>query len=350
MPAPADKSFFGQTFFGNPSTVRVLEEMIGGKRMAQTLLLSGPEGVGKATLARRFAAHLLGDAGKIEQDDLSLAANRDLMEDREKWPAEKRNEDPLLFSSHPDFITFAPDGPLRQISIQQMRVLKERASLKPLKGAWRVFLIDGIDRANEQAANSLLKTLEEPPSHLMIIATARNPYDLLPTIRSRVVSFAMARLNEEEMRGFMASRNLNEPERRSFLAEGCPGRAVMLDLEVYDRRREAMLALLKVARGQAQYGTWLKYCDSIAARRGESLQDYVEVLYILLEDVLRLAHNAGPIRNQDVRRELSELAQGVTFPWVRAALGRADDMLRLARRNIQKALALDAFATALRAS
>ena len=138
--------------------------MIRRGRIAQTILLSGPEGAGKATLARRFAARLLGDPAKIEQDDLSLEANAAIIADREKWTADKRNEDPLFFSSHPDFLTFAPDGPLRQITIPQMRLLKDRAPLKPLKGDWRVFLIDQIDRANEQAANSLLKTLEEPPA------------------------------------------------------------------------------------------------------------------------------------------------------------------------------------------
>ena len=78
-------------------------------------------------LARRFGARLLGGAEKIEQDDLSLAHNTAIVASREKWPAEKRNEDPLLFSSHPDFVSFPPDGPLRQISIPQMRRLKESA-------------------------------------------------------------------------------------------------------------------------------------------------------------------------------------------------------------------------------
>src|SRR5580692_5458318 len=219
--------------------------MIRGQRITQTLLFSGPEGVGKATLARRFGAALLNDAHKIEQDDLSLESNAALITDREKWTSEKRNDDPLVFSSHPDFLTFAPDGPLRQLTIQQMRLLKERVQLKPLKGSWRVFLIDSIDRANEQAANSLLKTLEEPPSHLILILTARNPYDLLPTIRSRAVPFALSRLNDDEMRAFILARGLDQVERRTKLAEGSPGLAVSIDLESYDRRREAMLALLE---------------------------------------------------------------------------------------------------------
>ena len=105
------------------------------ERIPQTILLDGPEGVGKATLARRFAAAMVGrKPDKIEQDDLSLEANAETIAEREKWPSDKRNEDPLLFATHPDFLTFPPDGPLRQITIEQMRLLKERAQFKPL--AW----------------------------------------------------------------------------------------------------------------------------------------------------------------------------------------------------------------------
>lgn len=346
-------NFFGSSFFGNGNTVAALHEMAASGRIAQTLLLSGPEGVGKATLARRFAAELVkaessADAARIDQDDLSLDSNLQIIADREKWPSEKRNEDPLLFSSHPDFVTFPPDGPLRQISIQQMRLLKDRASLKPLKGSWRVFLIDGIDRANEQAANSLLKTLEEPPAHLVLIMTARNPYDLLPTIRSRAVPFALSRLTDEEMAAFAAARKLDHAERRLRLAEGCPGAAVAWDLETYDRRRDAMLALLRVASGLDPFGAWLKHSDSIAARRTEKLDSYLDVLYILLEDILRLNHGSGPLRNEDTRAQLQPLAARVSFDWLRAAVGRVDEMVHLLRRNIQKSIALDAFASALR--
>jgi DNA polymerase-3 subunit delta' len=338
------------TFFGNPAVAAALSDMIRLERIPQTMLLSGPEGVGKATLARGFAAELLQyGAPKIEQDDLSLESNATLIADREKWTADKRNEDPLVFGSHPDFLTFAPDGPLRQITIPQMRLLKERASLKPLKGSWRVFLIDGIDRANPQAANSLLKTLEEPPPHLILVLTARNPYDLLPTIRSRAVPFQLGRLREEDMRAFIQARNLDHPERRLSLAEGAPGLAVSIDLEAYDRRRTAMLALLKVAGGQAGFDTWLKHADSVGARRTEKLESYLEVLYSLLEDIVFLIH-ASPkaLRNNDVRSDLEALASGVDFDWLRRAIARVDELVELGRRNIQKSIAFDAFAASLR--
>ncbi len=322
--------------------------MIRGERIPQTLLLSGPEGLGKATLARRFGAMLLHDAHKIEQDDLSLEHNLAIIADREKWPADKRNDDPLYFASHPDFLTFAPDGPLRQITIQQMRFLKDRATLKPLKGDWRIFLIDRIDRANEQAANSLLKTLEEPPPHLILIMTASNPYDLLPTIRSRAVPLRLSRLSDDEMRAFIRARGLDHPDQRRALAEGSPGMALSLDLEAYERRRVAMLALLRVASGIDPFGAWLKHSDSIAARRTEKLDTYLDALYMLIEDVLRLANGVAKIRNEDIRADLEALARRVSFDWLRAITQHVDELIELVRRNIQKSIALDALAVEMR--
>src|SRR5579863_10495763 len=200
-----------ENFFGNAAAAGALEQALAQDRLSQTLLFAGPEGVGKATLARRIGARLLGHVDWIERDDLSMEHNRETIADREKWPAEKRNEDPLLFASHPDFLTFAPDGPLRQISIPQTRHLKELAQYLPHKGSRRVFLIDHVDRANDQAANSLLKTLEEPPDHLDLIMTAENGYDLLPTIRSRAVPFHFTPLAEEEMRAVVQARALDQP-------------------------------------------------------------------------------------------------------------------------------------------
>ena len=212
-----------ENIFGNRTAVETLETMLRDNRIPQTILLAGPEGIGKATLARRFAATLLPNGAVVEQDDLASEPNLEILADREKLTAEKRSDDPLCFATHSDFVSFPPDGPLRQISIQQMRLLKERAQFGPLKGPWRIFLIDHIDRANEQAANSLLKTLEEPPPYLILILTAENAYDLLPTIRSRVVQLPLSRLDDDEMKEFVKARGLDRPEQRIALASGSPG-------------------------------------------------------------------------------------------------------------------------------
>ncbi|MGD0199868.1 MAG: AAA family ATPase [Bryobacteraceae bacterium] len=334
-------------FLGNRAVQEALEQMIASERITQTLLLAGPEGVGKATLARRFAARLLGDPRKIEKDDLSRPENAASIAEREKWPADKRNEDPLLFASHPDFVTFAPDGPLRQITIPQMRLLKERAQFKPLRGAHRVFLIDQIDRANEQAANSLLKTLEEPPEHLILFLTAANPYDLLPTIRSRAVWLPLAPLGAEEMREFVSARGLEDAERRIALARGSPGVAISLDLEAYDRRRAVMLTLLEVASGASPFEEWV-LCAESAASRQEKLEALLRTLYGLLEDVLVLEQGASGIRNADIRERLAAIARRVDYSWIRRAVGKVDELADFVRRNIQKNIALDALIVELR--
>ena len=337
-----------ENFHGNSAIAHVLFGMARQGRIPQTILLDGAEGVGKATLARRFAATLLGDAGKIEQDDLSLEHNTEIIADREKWPADKRNDDPLLFATHPDFITFAPDGPLRQITIEQMRLLKERAQFKPLHGNRRVFLIDHIDRANEQAANSLLKTLEEPPEHLILILTAENPSDLLPTIRSRAVFFHLGPLTLAEMQAFATERGLSDAGRRITLSAGSPGLAIAMDLDLYEERRSAMLKLLQAAAGRAPFAEWVKYAEAMSGRKQEKLDFFLNILYVLLEDVLLAAQKTGEIRNVDIRAEIEALASHVSFDWIRAAVKKVDELGELLRRNIQKTIALDALVVELR--
>jgi DNA polymerase-3 subunit delta' len=337
-----------EKFFGNSPTQTALLNMVRQDRVPQTLLLAGPQGVGKATLVRRFAAELLGESAKIERDDLSLADNVELLAEREKLPSDKRADDPLLFSTHPDFVTFPPDGPLRQISIQQMRLLKERSSFGPLKGQYRVFLIDHIDRANEQAANSLLKILEEPPRHLVMVMTAENFYDLLPTIRSRSLIFHLNPLSTDEMAAFARDRGWDPGERRVTLAAGCPGVAVTQDLEVWDVRRQRMLALLEVASGRAKFSAWVKHSETIAASKTEKIEYYLQVLYGLLGDLLLMRTGIAPRRNPDLASQLAPIAEKVTLPWIEKATARVDELVEFGRRNIQKGIALDAFAAEMR--
>ena len=337
-------------FYGNPHLAQTLTDAIEQGRIPQTILLSGPEGVGKATLARRFAAALVGDARKIDQDDLSLPANIDAIAEREKWTSDKRAEDPLLFSTHPDFVTFAPDGPLRQITIQQMRVLRERAQFKPLHGSRRVFLIDHLDRANEQSANSLLKVLEEPPEHLVIVGTAENLYDLLPTIRSRSIVFQLTRLPDSEMLEFARKRALPDAGLRVALAEGCPGMAVTLDLKQFRERRALLLAALECGAGLASFGDWVRQSESFSSRKTEKLEFHLKLAYGLLEDILRVAQRHPAAKHRDIADRITAISERVTFAWIERAVRYLDELVQMARRNIQKTAALDAFVVNLRTS
>ncbi len=337
-------------FFGNQSVARTLRQMIDGQRIPQTILLSGPEGVGKATLARRFAAALLGDSGKIERDDLSLTANLDVIEGREKWTSDKRGDDPLFFSTQPDFVTFAPDGPLRQLTIQQIRLFRERAQLKPLRGSHRVFLLDRLDHANEQSANSLLKVLEEPPDHLIIFATAENLYDLLPTIRSRSIVFPMARLSDSEMLEFSNSRHLDESLVRIALSEGCPGIAASLDLQQFRNRRALVLAALECGAGLTPFSAWVQQSETFGASKSEKLDFYMKPAYGLLEDILSGLYGRPAVKNRDVQERISKLSASVDLRWIERAISSFDELVLMVRRNIQKTPALDAMITNLRSS
>ena len=335
-------------FFGNSQVAGTLAQMVSGNRIPQTVLISGPEGIGKATLVRRFAASLVGDAAKIEQDDLSLPGNLELIEQREKWLAEKRSDDPLLFGSHPDFITFAPDGPLRQISIQQMRLLRERAQFKPLSGPYRIFLIDHLDRANEQSANSLLKVLEEPPEHLIIFATAENLYDLLPTIRSRAVVLQMGRLSDEEMAQFASALKIPEAETRIALSGGSPGIAATLDLDRFRERRALLMAAFECGAGLTQWQAWVQHSESFASRKSEKLDSYLKLAYGILEDVLNALYERPPDANRDIRQRIEALSARVDYRWVERAVYSVDELVLMVRRNIQKLAALDAMIINLR--
>jgi len=337
-----------ENFFGNRHVQTTLENMIERERIPQTLLFAGLEGLGKATLARRFAARLLGSPEKVEQDDLSLDDNVSAIAAREKLPADKRNDDPLFFGSHPDFLTFPPDGPMRQIGIPQMRLLKERAQFKPLHGDRRVFLIDQADRANEQAANSLLKTLEEPPAHLILIMTANNVYDLLPTIRSRSVLLNFSPLTNDDMKAFARARGLDDSERRLALSGGSPGIAASLDIELFQKRRNAMLALLKTGAGAAPYAAWLPVSETLGRSKSEKLELYLKLLYDLLRDLMLIGEANTAIRNVDLRAELTALSAKVSRPWLIHAVKSVDEIAGLLRRNIQKQIALDGLLMQLR--
>jgi len=103
-----------------------------------------------------------------------------------------------------------------------------------------------------------------------------------------------------------------------------------------------------VAAGRAPFGEWAKHAEAMAPRRQDKLDHFLGILYVLLEDILLLSQGAGEIRNIDIRRQLEDLAQHVSFQWMRSALKKTDELAELVRRNIQKSIALDALVVELR--
>ena len=355
------------SFLGNASIVASLRRLIAADRLPQTLLFAGPEGAGKATLARLVAAALnctgarAGGCGecapcrRILESDLFRPEHRELLAERAKLAPDKRRDNPLIISTYPEFLTFPPDGPLAQISIDQARRLREHAQFGPSTGRRRVFLIDHADRIDAPAANSLLKTLEEPPPYLTVILTAENAFDLLPTIRSRSVPFHFSRLAPDEMDRFLHGRSeVAAADRAKVLhwAQGSPGRSLSIDIATYEKRREAMLALLRAALQTSgdSFAGLLRYTESIGRSKQEGLEQQLDALYGLLHDLLRLQDGgeAVVLINEDIRKDLATLAKRTDFDWIARALAKVDELERLLRRNVQKQIALEALAVSLR--
>lgn len=351
-------------FIGNQALTGSLRRMLAEDRLPQTLLFAGPRGVGKATMARFLAAAAncsaqgpedfcgsCSSCRRILAADLSSKENRDLLAEREKMPASKRADAPLIVSTHPDFLTFPPDGPLRLIGIEQARQLRNAAQYNASEGRRRVFLIDEADRANDEAANSLLKTLEEPGPQLTIVLTAENPYELLPTIRSRSVPFYFSPLSVEEMQRFFEAREdlgVSDRERLASWAQGSPGRALEIDPDEYVERRRALLAMLETSLDAASFGHALAGTETLGRRAKEKLEALVEALHGLLSDILRLRHGVGRIINEDIRPGLESLAEKADFDWIVAASEGLEELALYRRRNIQKQIALEALTVRLR--
>ena len=338
--------------------------MVAEQRLPQTLLFAGPRGVGKATLARHLAAAMncpashagepCGECSNCRRTldaDLSKESYQKLFEERLKLPAAKRLENPLIVATHPDFLTFPPDGPLQMITIEQARRLREAAKFGPSEGKRRVFLVDQADRANEEAANSLLKTLEEPAESLTVILTAANPYELLPTIRSRSIPFYFGTLTPAEMQQFFDTRpefDQRQRERLAAWSDGSPGKALSLDAEEYTERRETMLALLRTALGTGSFAELLTHTENIGRKRQHKFGLLVDSAQGLLQDLVHLKVGSAGLINEDLREELQPMALRVTFNWVEKAAAELDELVRLERRNIQKQIALESLAVGLR--
>ena len=155
-----------------------LSRSVASGRIAQTYLFAGSESVGRKPVAKAFAA-LLQCEKPVSGDELALDACGNCESCRR-----------IANGSHPDVAIIVPDG--NEIRIDQVRALQESAVLKPGTGRWLIFILDPADRLNQSSANSLLKILEEAPSHVVFILLARETGAILPTVlsRSEIVRFA----------------------------------------------------------------------------------------------------------------------------------------------------------------
>ncbi len=208
---------------GHEQAEATLIEASRSGRMHHAWLITGSDGVGKATLAFRFARRLL--AGMPANGSLALDPTD---------PVFRR----VAAGSHADLLTIerAYDEKRKrmrtQIAVEDVRRISGFMSLTPAEGGWRVVVVDGAEELNQASANALLKILEEPPPRAVLLLVCGAPGRLLPTIRSRCRRLRLDPLGQEPMDRLLATylQDLSADERGRLVtvAEGSPGRALLL--------------------------------------------------------------------------------------------------------------------------
>lgn len=362
-------------FLGNERIVAALRGMLAAGRVPGAMLFSGAAGVGKYTLAVRFAQAAncereKGDAcgecvtcrrieGLLEPEPLIAAG---LAQRGPNPDAATVERVPLLLQTHPDVWTIVPD-PVRErtpvarpmIRMGQLRAVQRAAYFKP-EARRRVFILDGADTMRWNLASIFLKVLEEPPETATLILLAENAESLLQTIRSRCLQFFFAPVATEEVENFLKERRpeLGAKERKlaAELSAGSPGTALRMDLDESVRLRKEALKLLELGVAGQGYDRLFAQTEQLTKKEKESFDNLLGIFYSLLTDILALSQGNGDraLGNPDLKRELTELARCVDLGWARRSMIAFDELHGRWRRNINRQLGLDAVTLAMEKS
>ena len=357
------------SFLGNTAAVETLREMLRDDRMPGALLFTGPEGIGKKTLAsmaakasvcERLRDDFCGECARCRRaEEMITAASEDLARRGEMKEAARRLEGLVYF----DLQLIAPFT--RYILTEQIRLLRQVAYARPFELPRRFFIIDEAQAIHWQAVDLLLKVMEEPPETTTFILICPNAGELRPTIRSRCQRVPFSPVEEGLIAKLLAARSqLPEAERAlvARLAGGSVGKALSLDINEYLARREPWLTFLDSvtvglrapgagsSSGRRSAPDWQKLFDATRAL-GDDREHFEETLGIgqaLLRDLLQtLAGGQSRVTHVDLAPRLKRWAQGLGFGGIEMLKRGLDQAYRQQVRNINQQLGLDALAIGL---
>ena len=365
-------------FIGNTPAVEQLRTTIAAGRLPHSIILSGPAGAGKYTLALMLAmavecerqprdlwsngqslASFCGVCHNCTR--IASAANLEeqvaaAVEVREDLREVDKKDTRVLIQPHPDVLIIPPDPPQLLIKLGQVRTIIQRSHYLPSEAPRKIFILTAANFMKE-AANSLLKVLEEPPATVHLILLAENPGELLPTIRSRCAIVRLGALPVEEIEMLLADRRSDvAPKQRTLiarLAQGAAGKALGFDLEAYTAARADALLLIRGAAADPDHTALFKMTETYraGAEGQQKTTALLRALSLLLEDMLLLgAGTPELLRNTDIRPELERLSQSLSFQWIESASRGLDQVYTGMRRNLLRSLSLDAFAGQLATS
>ncbi|MHA6346719.1 DNA polymerase III subunit delta' [Roseivivax sp. CAU 1761] len=346
-PHPRDTA----ALLGQEAAERAFLDAFAAGRLHHGWLITGPRGVGKATLAWRIARFLLAHPDPEAADGLFGAPPvPDRLEIAPDHPVARR----VAALSEPG-LTLLRRGPTEkgdrlatEILVREVRNLKRRLALSAADGGRRVVIVDAADEMNVQAANALLKLLEEPPARCVLLLVCHQPARLLPTIRSRCRELRLRPLAASDMAAALAQAGAEIPEAEAAaLAElsagsvGAAWRLLALDgLALYDEILEFFAALPDLDRTRA-----LALADRVALRGREAERDLlVELVDLALTRLARTGALGQPPERPARPGEPAILARLAPGP----AAGRAwAETAQAAGEKVRRGLAVNVDAAAL---
>ena len=292
---------------GHEAAEAELRRLFDSGRMPHALLLSGPRGIGKATLAFRLARFVLaqggGDGAGASLFGEDATAGQDAGSSGLATPPESGTFRRVASGGHADLLTVerAYDPRRRrlrgEIVVGDTREIGTFLRLTPAEGGWRVVVVDGADEMNRNAANALLKILEEPPRRALLLLVTHSPGKLLPTIRSRCRRFPLAALTPaivgELLHRYRPELDGETAATVTALAAGSIGRA--LDLAAADGVALYRAALSLLSReGGIDPAALHTFADRLARPEAEDAYRVVEAaLSQLLADLAKASAGSG---------------------------------------------------------
>ncbi|HEV2336428.1 MAG TPA: DNA polymerase III subunit delta', partial [Stellaceae bacterium] len=320
---------------GHEAAESTLRRLFQSGRLPHALMLSGPRGIGKATLAYRFARFILANGGG-EGSSGGLFGGDGAEDGRLAIAPDSGVFHRVASGGHADLLTVerAYDPRRRrlrsEIVVEDAREVGAFLRLTPAEGGWRIVIVDGADEMNRNAANALLKILEEPPRRALLLLVAHSPGRLLPTIRSRCRRFPLAPLAPAIVRQLLLRYHpdLPEPQAEALtaLSGGSIGRALELaaagGVELY----EAVLALVSREPGidpAALHGFADRLVRSDAEEAYRAVEELVaQLLARVAEAAARPRTGAAPTRDSAVLQRLGRRAPAARWAELRDEISR----------------------------
>jgi DNA polymerase-3 subunit delta' len=326
---------------GQAHATRLLKTFIRNGTLPHALLFTGDEGVGKKITATAFA--MACNCLKLKSTSHHHRAHLDAMDAcGDCGPCRK-----IAGNHHPDIIRVAPLSSV--IRIGQIRTLLQALTLKPNEADRRVVILSDAQAMNPEAGNALLKVLEEPPDRTLLVLTARQTSDLLPTIVSRCQHIRFSPLRAADIKQLLTAAGGIDPGSIEAVAALCGGsytRAVKLIDSRWINRRDWIIQALgsqMADRGELGIRAWLAWSE-ILAKKKDLIEESLEIITMWLRDMLVFRTDPQRVLNQDRLEALSAAAKQVSQTQVLQQIDAVDRALTALRSNTNARLTLDAMA------